>query len=131
MESPTTTIAPAKGAQPHGDALLIASWGRWAQALTLYNQPRDTKDGPQEEAWFNTICAEEEVMRKEVATTSRGAECQLWIVMENMTNGVEESLATGRADLDYYLAHDREHDWEVRLITAAIRSLRAQNGGAA
>ena len=139
MKTPISTIAPAKGAQQQGhekpDAAILAAWGRRSVAHAIYNTLpfKDEGEGytAEEQVHIDIIDEAEGVICDAIATTPRGVEMQLWVAFNHMVTKREDDEAVNIMDLDWFLAKIDDFDWQEQLILAALRSLRAQNGGAA
>lgn len=119
-----------KPAANEGDEDIFNAWDRRRAARVRYNAlPHSIIDSddlsPEEQAEWNIIDAAEEVIRSTVAATPEGVAIQLWTAFQNFTtSGWEEDACLAR-DLPALEAREDEMDWRVRLILAALRSLKS------
>ncbi|MDZ7895434.1 MAG: hypothetical protein U5M50_11045 [Sphingobium sp.] len=120
--------APALAA-PAGDKAIIAAWGQRAVALDTYSSLPFSETGfgytPDEKACWDIIDAAEEMIRGTVAATPQGIVIQLLCAMTHSTAERKADDAATHGDLDALHAMDSDLDWDMRLILAAIRSLKA------
>lgn len=112
------------------DAAILEAWDRRKAAYAIYETlPPHEGQGAYsaaEAAQWAIIDAAELVIQTTTATTVGGAEVQLWCAVYHSLTGRPESDACLRADLDWFDANAEELDWNVKMMLAAIRSLREQ-----
>lgn len=117
------------------DAEILAAWGRRSVACAIYGTlpfsdcPK-VEYTPEERAQIDIMDAAEIMVCDATATTPQGVAVQLWTALAHIEQSVEAEAAINIMDLDWFLADETRFDWNVRLILAAIRSLRAMGGAA-
>lgn len=117
--------------QTRSDEAILAAWERRRAAYGRYNalpfsdssEPGDMT--PEERAEWDQIDAADEVIREHVATTPEGAAVQLWIALQHSITQRDDEAACLRRDLGWFEAKGEGLDWNVRLVIAALRSLKA------
>lgn len=116
----------------NNDDPVVLAWGRRAAAFAKLPElrPEDDNDDytPAEQEQWDIIDAAEKVMQSSVATSSQGAEVQLWVNLYYLFLDNEQVEATHRRDIDWFTARDEQFDWSERMVLASIRSLRAMGG---
>lgn len=121
-------VTPALAA-PAGDEAIIAAWRQRAVALDTYSSLPFNDTGldhtPDEKACWDLIDEAEEIIRGTVAATPQGIMVQLLCAMTHSTAERKADDAATHGDLDALHAMDSDLDWDMRLILAAIRSLKA------
>jgi hypothetical protein len=130
MDAPISTIAPAKD-----DAEILAAWGRRSVACAIYSGLPFTECPsevytPEEQEQVNIMDAAEAAIHEATATTPQGAAIQLWTALAHIEQDRTAEAAINIMDLDWFLIDETRFDWNVRLILAALRSLRAMGGAA-
>lgn len=133
----TITELPAASKSPasHPDADILAAWGRRSVASAIYSglpfsDCPNTAYTPEEQAQVEIMDAAEEAIRAVAATTPRGVEIQLWTALVHIEQTQDAEAAINIMDLDWFLMDEERFDWPVRLILAALKSLRAIGGAA-
>lgn len=117
------------------DAAILAAWERYRVARSNYDALpfSDCPNGsytPAEREQINAMDAAEKELQASVAETPQGIEPVLWLALMQMVSSRSDEGAALRTDLSYFLDNETAHDWNVRLIVAAIRSLRKMGGAA-
>lgn len=130
METTISTIAPAKD-----DAAILAAWGRRSVACAIYatlpfSDCPKVEYTPEEQAQIDIMDAAEILICEATATTPQGAAIQLWTALAHIEQDTHAEAAINIMDLDWFLRDETQFDWNVRLILAALRSLRAIGGAA-
>jgi len=125
----TTTTTPAK------DAAILEAWGRRSVANAIYirlpfSDSPNAAYTPEELAQIEIMDAAEMAICKATATEPRGVAVQLWTALAHIETDREAEAAINIMDLDWFLLDDERFDWNVRLILAALKSLRAMGGAA-
>lgn len=119
----------------HPDADILAAWDRRQVAYALFNDLPYAPDGmslsPDGEAELAIVNETERFILASTATTARGVEIQLWIPFGNGLTDREDDAAAAREDVDWFTERNADLEWDRRFMLAAIRSLRAMQGGAA
>jgi hypothetical protein len=128
METPTITNAPTKD-----DADILAAWGRRSLAHASYvmlpfSDCPSAAYTPEEREQVEIMDAAEIAIREAVATTPRGVSIQLWTALAHIEQDRDTETALNIMDLDWFLIDEGRFDWNVRLIIAALKSLRAMGG---
>lgn len=108
---------------------IMEAWQRRQAAYTLYNtlpySENDSDYTPEEKEQWAIIDATEKVIRETVARTPAEVSVQLWTSLQHTFTNREEDEAACFGDLAFFEARDEDLDWTVRLIIAALRSLKA------
>lgn len=114
---------------PATDDAILATWQRRVDAYRRHNllpfSETDEPYTPEEAAEWGIIDRAEETIRSTVASTPAGVAAQLWTALGHMVTPKAQDDATMRQDLAVFDAIDGEMDWNVRLVLAALRSLKA------
>lgn len=122
-------LAPTLGT----DEAILAAWERRAAAYARYNAlPHSEEPGgaytPEEQAEWDIIDAAEEIIRSHVAATPQGVAVQLWAALQHTTDYRWDDEACQRRDLTTLESRSDELDWNIRLVVAALRSLKSMEG---
>jgi hypothetical protein len=130
MNAPISTIAPAKD-----DAAILAAWGRRSVACAIYatlpfSDCPKVEYTPEEQTQIDIMDAAEILICDATATSPQGAAIQLWTALAHIEQDRDAEAAINIMDLDWFLTDETRFDWNVRLILAALRSLRAIGGEA-
>ncbi len=129
MNAPNTRIASAK------DAAILEAWGRRSVASAIYSglpfsDCPNAAYTPEEKAQIDIMDAAEKQICDATATTPQGVAIQLWTALAHIEQDREPESAINIMDLDWFLLDETRFDWSVRLILAALKSLRAMGGEA-
>lgn len=120
--------ACARGANP--DAALIAAWERRVQACgaldAIPQHASPTVISAQERRLCAIIDAAETEIEAATALTPRGAEIQLWTALDHGICEDNQGRMLGWRGLQALGERPTDLDWDVRLVVAALRSLKAQ-----
>ena len=111
------------------DTLIEQAWQTRRAAYDRYNalpfsEDPNVAETPEERAEWAIIDQIEETIRSTVASTPRGAAIQLWTALQHTVTSRPDEAAALRRDLQHFQI-EHHHDWDVRLILAALRSLEA------
>lgn len=124
-------VVPAAIAAEAPDAAILRAWETRRATFERYNALPfgETPDGDimtpaERECWAIIDVAEDEIQAA-VARTPLGAEIQCWLVLDHSVLGRADSSAVLRRDLGHFEAQGRDPDWNVLVLIAALRSLKA------
>lgn len=106
---------------PSPDGAILQAW-EWRSSATasLKALPLDGDEKGYEKIIDDTDVA----IRKHVASTPQGVAVQLWAALDHMMHVGEDNDRVMAGDLEA-LTDDATLDWDVRLIIAALRSLKS------
>ncbi|MBL9066452.1 MAG: hypothetical protein JNN10_09185 [Sphingopyxis sp.] len=129
MTIDTSTTAPAP------DGAILEAWGRRSVASAIYaslpfSDCPNAAYTPEEKAQIDIMDAAENLICAATATTPQGVAIQLWTALAHVEQDREPEAAINIMDLDWFLLDETRFDWNVRLILAALKSLRAIGGAA-
>ena len=128
-EGTTMILDNTRNAPAKDDADIIAAWQRMGEARQAIDALADCAS-EQDNALWAAFGRDEKQIQSAVASTLTGAEIQLWCNMLHLVTADDDERAALRRDLDHFAASEASHDWTVRLLFSAIRSLRAVGGAA-
>lgn len=117
------------------DADILAAWGRRSVASAIYatlpfSECPNAAYTPEEKAQVDVINAAEILICDATATSLGGVAIQLWTALAHIEQSRDGEAAINIMDLDWFLEDETRFDWDVRLILAALKSLRAMDGAA-
>lgn len=126
MNISTSTIDRTEGA----DAEILAAWSRRSVACEIYSDLPlsgclNNVYTPEERAQIDIMDAAELLIQKTDASTAAGVAIQLWTALAYIEQDRDAEVAINAMNLDWFLSDEPRFDWNVRLILAALRSLRA------
>jgi len=113
----------------HGDAELLAAWGRRSIANAIYGTlPFSDCPGkaytPEEQEQLDIIDEAEALIKDAAASTPQGIAVQVWTALSHIEQTRDAEAAINIMDLDWFLIDESRFDWSVRLILSALKSLR-------
>ncbi|MGR4893326.1 hypothetical protein ACIPPQ_20060 [Sphingopyxis sp. LARHCG72] len=115
------------------DADILAAWGRRSAACAIYgtlpfSECPKTQYTPEEQTQIDAMDTAEIQICKATSSTPQGVAVQLWTALAHIEQTREAETAINIMDLDWFFIDETQFDWSVRLILAALRSLRAMGG---
>jgi hypothetical protein len=111
------------------DSSIFAAWERFTTARAVYSSlPHDTvppgkTTTPAEDMQDEIMAGADNVIADSVATTLRGVEIKLWVLLHDQAGNEPSAMAAVREELDWCAEHGDYNAFD-RLIIPAIRSLR-------
>ena len=106
------------------EQIITAAWERIKAARAEWHLATEDDEASEQTCW--KVCdREEDLICATNGGTARSAEVHLWLaLLHTVTTRSEDAMAIAE-DIEAFSAHESEMDWNVRLMLAAIRELRA------